>query len=94
MEAIGFKVNPYDNCMANKMVRDKQMTINWHVDGLKVYHADKDIVDAFIQRTKETYQDVTKIKASRGKIYYYIYMKIYYTTSVEGKIYIKEYIDK
>ena len=55
MEAIGFKVNPYDNCMANKMVRDKQMTINWHVDGLKVYHADKDIVDAFIQRTKETY---------------------------------------
>ena len=27
LEAIGIKVNPYDPCVANNMIRDKQMTI-------------------------------------------------------------------
>ena len=54
-KAIGFKVNMYDPCVANNMIRDKQMTVTWHVDELKVSHADKDIVEAFVECTKETY---------------------------------------
>jgi hypothetical protein len=30
----GFKVNPYDPCVANKIVRGRQMTVSWHVDDL------------------------------------------------------------
>ena len=41
LESIGFKVNPYDPCVANNMIRDKQMKINWHVDDHKVSHADR-----------------------------------------------------
>jgi hypothetical protein len=34
--ADGFELNPYDPCVANKMVDGKQMTVCWHVDDLKV----------------------------------------------------------
>ena len=30
----GFVVNPYDWCVAKKMVNGKQLTIVWHVDDL------------------------------------------------------------
>ena len=35
LEDYGFKVNPYDPCVANKMTKGgKQMTVIWHVDDL------------------------------------------------------------
>ena len=34
----GFKINPYDPCVAKKMIGGKQMTICWHVDDLKIFH--------------------------------------------------------
>ena len=52
-------------------------------------HADKDIVDAFIQWTNETYEGITKINTSRGKIHDYLAMTLDYTTSGEVKIYMK-----
>ncbi len=38
LESDGFVLNPYDPCVANKVVGGKQMTICWHVDDLKVSH--------------------------------------------------------
>ena len=35
--------------------------MTWHVNDLKVSQADKDVVDAFIELTKETYEDVKKL---------------------------------
>jgi hypothetical protein len=32
--AMGFKINPYDWCVANKTINGKQCTILWHVDDL------------------------------------------------------------
>ncbi len=32
----GFKINPYDPCIANKWVNGAQLTVTWHVDDLKV----------------------------------------------------------
>ena len=40
LENVGFKINPYDPCVANKMVNGKQITVIWHVDDLKVSHVD------------------------------------------------------
>jgi len=34
----GFIINPYNWCIANKMVDDKQCTMAWHVDDLKISH--------------------------------------------------------
>ena len=36
----GFELNPYDSCVANKMINGKQCTILWHVDDLKISHVD------------------------------------------------------
>ena len=47
LEDSGFEVNPYDPCVANKIVNGSQITICWHVDDLKVSHIDEDVITAF-----------------------------------------------
>ena len=39
--AYGFKLNPYDPCVANKETAGGQMTVLWHVDDLKISCKDK-----------------------------------------------------
>ena len=34
----GFKLNPYDGCVANKTVKGKQMTVCFRVDDCKLSH--------------------------------------------------------
>jgi len=36
LEQLGFKVNPYDICVANKMINEKQITVLWHVVRLQI----------------------------------------------------------
>jgi hypothetical protein len=38
IDLIGFEVNPYDICVANRTVNRKQQTVTWHVDDLKLSH--------------------------------------------------------
>ena len=40
LKSIGFVLNPYNPCVANKIVDDEQLTVVWHVDELKVSHVD------------------------------------------------------
>ena len=49
LEHLGFKLNPYDPCVANKMVNGKQCTICWYVDDSKISHVDPKIVDWVIE---------------------------------------------
>jgi hypothetical protein len=44
----GFKLNRYDPCVANKMVRGKHFTVLWHVDDLKMSHTQYDEVTSMI----------------------------------------------
>ena len=37
----GFLINPYDRCIANITIKDKQCTILWCVDDNKVSHFDE-----------------------------------------------------
>ena len=43
----GFEINPYDPCVANKMVDGEQHTVCWHADDLKSSHRDTRVNDAF-----------------------------------------------
>ena len=38
LEEYVFEINPYDPCVANKMLNGIQMIVVWHVDDLKVSH--------------------------------------------------------
>ena len=49
LEAWGFKINPYDWCVANKTINGQQCTIIWHVDDLKISHAEPDVVTSVIK---------------------------------------------
>jgi hypothetical protein len=46
---IGFKINPYDPCVANKMIEGKQMTICFHVDDFKLSHCKSKVMDKMIE---------------------------------------------
>jgi hypothetical protein len=67
LESNGFKLNPYDACVANKTVNGKQMTICWHVDDLKVSHMDPAEITKFCNWLSETY-GVT-VAAYHGKVH-------------------------
>ena len=43
-----FKLNPYDGCVANKVVNGKQVTICFHVDNCKISHKSTKFVDDVI----------------------------------------------
>jgi hypothetical protein len=41
----GYKINPYDGCMANKVIKGKQITICFHVDDCKISHESSKVID-------------------------------------------------
>jgi hypothetical protein len=45
----GFKLNPYDGCVTNKIVKGKQVTICFHVDDCKISHEYSKVVDEMIK---------------------------------------------
>jgi hypothetical protein len=49
LQEWGFAINPYDPCVANKMISGEQCTVLWHVDDLKVSHVDKKAVEAVLK---------------------------------------------
>ena len=49
LEAYGFRINPYDPCVANKMIGGKQLTVCWHVGDLKISCVDANEVTKMIQ---------------------------------------------
>ena len=47
LDSYGFNINPYDSCVANNMINDKQMTLVWHVNFIKVSHIDSFEINKF-----------------------------------------------
>ena len=86
LESIGFVVNPYDACVANRMVDGKQQTVTWHVDDVKASHVDAKVNDKFVEWLDEKYGDpiIGKVKAVSGKRHDYLAMVLDY--SVPGKL--------
>ena len=58
LEEMGFKINPYDRCVANKTVGGKQCTIIWYVDDLKISHVDKRVVMDVIRKLEGKFGDL------------------------------------
>ena len=92
IEKIGYIVNPYDPCVANKTVRGKQHTISWHVDDLKSSHMDPKVNDEFHQWLQQEYGQVKEITATRGKKHVYLGMLLDYSEPGKVKIDMKDYV--
>jgi hypothetical protein len=44
--------------VANKLVKDKQLTVSWHIDDIKVSHEDAATVDDFLAWVTATYGQI------------------------------------
>jgi hypothetical protein len=51
-QEMGFEINPYNPCIANKMVNGMQMTIRWHADDLMVSHLNQEDIMQVVQQIK------------------------------------------
>lgn len=74
LEDFGFEVNPYDPCVANKVVNGKQMTVMWHVDDLKVSHLDYHEITRFLHYMGTRYGN--RITVNRGNVHDYLEMDL------------------
>ena len=45
LENEGFELNPYDKCVANKLINGDQCTLAWYVDDNLLSHRDPKVVD-------------------------------------------------
>ena len=76
---MGFEINPYDRCVANKLIEGKQCTILWHVDDIKVSHCSARIVTGVVKELQQEYGKETLLTVLRGKKHDYLGMVIDYS---------------
>jgi hypothetical protein len=86
----GFKINQYDPCVANKLVKGEQFTLTWHVDDIKMSHKDSNEVTKVIEWLKGIYGD--NMHVSRGLVHEYLGMTLDYTVKGEVKITMVDYL--
>ncbi len=77
LTSLGYKINPYDPCVANKIINGKQMTICWHVDDLLIGHVDSSVVTTFLSWLAAPYDTADKkLDVTRGPRHDYLGMNI------------------
>jgi hypothetical protein len=96
----GFEINPYDFCVANKMIDGKQCTVVWHVDDLKISHVDPKVVTTILDLLDATYgQEIVggkraPLTINRGKIHDYLGMLLDYSEPGYVKLNMVENVKK
>ena len=78
---MGFILNPYDPCVANKIIDNKQCTIAWYVDDNIVTHKDPTVVESIIQKIE---QEFPGLSVTRGNKHTFLGMEL--TFRDDGKL--------
>ena len=87
---MGFKINTYDQCVANKEIDGKQCTIIWYVDNLKVSHMYIEVVRDIFKLIDSKFEGDLDITIKNN--YVYLGMDITFTDEVTVDIRIEGYI--
>jgi hypothetical protein len=48
LRSMGFIINPYNPCVANKIVNKNQLTLQWHEDNLMISHVNVSAINEFL----------------------------------------------
>ena len=80
-----FKMNPYDACVWNKMVNDKQFTILFHIDDLMLGHLCPNIVTFYIQKLQKEYGSLANLTVTRGRLHEFLGMTIDFRVKLEAR---------
>ena len=69
----GYKQNPYDLCTFNKTVDGQQMTIQFHVDNLKLSHMDQGALDNLVKELNDVFRTSRKeLAETKGDVHEYL----------------------
>jgi Reverse transcriptase (RNA-dependent DNA polymerase) len=90
----GFILNPYDSCVANKEINGKQCTIIWHVDDLKISHADDGVITEILKELNIKYGKEAPLVVTRGLIHEYLGMTLDYSQSGKCRISMDGYVQE
>ncbi len=92
LKGMGFEINPYDPCIANKMINGSQMTLRWHVDDLMISHTSNEAISQFLRALKDIYGD--NLAENTGKLHDYLGMIFDFLDWDEVKINMTTYLTK
>ena len=58
LQEMGFELNPYDRCVANKVINGHQCTIIWYIDDLKISHKNQSVVMDIVKQLESKFGDL------------------------------------
>ena len=58
LKSTVFQINPYDPCVAYRMVNDKKKTVCFHAENCKLSHQDRKVNNQFINKLRDEYDSV------------------------------------
>ena len=88
----GIELNQYVSCIMNKTVDEKQCTICWHMDGIKISHLILKVVDRVLSQMTTKYERVSPLSVSRGHVHDYLGMRLDYGTQGKDSITMPKHI--
>ena len=92
---LGFKLNPYDKCVANQLINKNQCTITWYVDDNKLSHKDSKVVTSILNKIEEHFPG---LEITRGRNHDFLGMNLDFkdngTVAIHMKDHIKEAIEQ
>ena len=92
LEDMGFELNPYGPCVANRMVNGSQQMVTWYVDDLKIRHKDAAVNTQTIKELTKIYRP--GITVSRRKVHDYLGVDLDFTGHKNVKISMIKYLKK
>ena len=73
LEGMGFKLNAYDKCIANKIINGKQCTIVWHVDDCIASHMEPKVLETI---SAKLISEFGETEINRGRKHSFLGMDI------------------
>ena len=65
LESHGFEINPYGQCVENKIVEGNQLMITWHAENLKILHVDRKVLLSTILWLEPVYNKMNGTRRKR-----------------------------
>ena len=84
-----FVINPYDPCVANKIINGSQCTIAWYVDDKKLSHKDPAVVTDILDKIEAKFPGLV---ITRGKEHTFLGIKFRFRDDQKVELDLSEYI--
>jgi hypothetical protein len=94
LEDWGYEPNCYDRCTFNKMIDGNQVTIQFHVDDIKISHVKQSVIDSVLDDLNRTFGTTKKpLAATTGMIHDYLGITIDYSEIDKVKFTMYDYLE-